>query len=391
MYPRISDLFNDLFGTHWVWPIQSFGFMMAISFLFAAWTLALELRRKEKLGLIHAVPKKITVGEGASISDLVINGIIGFALGFKIVEMIFHYQDLIDDPQSFILSARGNIYGGVALAVVMMFFKYREKEKEKLPQPEERTIMVSSHQLVGDITIIAAISGLLGAKLFDNLEHIDSFLDDPLGALFSFSGLTFYGGLILGSIAVLWYASRNKIPLVHMLDSAAPGLILAYGIGRIGCHLAGDGDWGIVNMNPKPGWFIFPDWAWSYTYPHNVIQEGVPMSNCTGKFCFELPHPVYPTPLYEIFFSLLIFAFLWSIRKKIKVPAMLFSIYLVLNGIERFLVEQIRVNIKYNFLGMHPTQAEIIAVIMMLLGICGIIFLPKYYKKEKAAVTIEKA
>src|SRR5215467_2113715 len=104
MYPRISDLFNDLFGTHWVWPIQSFGFMMAISFLFAAWTLALELKRKEKQGLLHATPRKILVGKPASVADLVWNGIIGFILGFKLVEMALHYHDLAEDPQSFILS-----------------------------------------------------------------------------------------------------------------------------------------------------------------------------------------------------------------------------------------------------------------------------------------------
>ncbi len=384
MYPSISDLINDLFGTNWALPIQSFGFMMALAFLAAAWTLTMEVKRKEKLGLLHPVPKKIMVGERASISDMVMNGIIGFVLGFKITEMIFHYHDLVEDPQSFILSARGNIYGGIALAALMMYLKYREKEKEKLPKPEEKTILVQPHQMVGDITIIAALFGLLGAKIFDNLEHIDSFLADPIGSLLSFSGLTFYGGLIFGAIATLWYANKNKLSLLHMLDAVAPGLILAYGVGRIGCQLAGDGDWGIVNLNAKPSWFIFPDWAWAFTYPHNVAQEGERMADCVGKFCYELAQPVYPTPLYEIFFSLLIFAFLWSIRKKIKIPGLLFSIYLFLNGIERFAIELIRVNNKYSFLGLHPSQAEIIAVLLIILGLAGIYYLPQHFKNKAA-------
>jgi len=386
MYPRISDLINDLFGTNWVWPIQSFGFMMAISFLFAAWTLALELKRKEKEGLLHATPRKITIGKPASVGDLVWNGIIGFILGFKLVEMALHYHDLVDDPQAFILSARGNLIGGIAGAGVLMYLRYREGEKHRLPSAEEKTIMVSPHQRVGDITIIAAISGLLGAKVFDNLEHLDSFFQDPLGSLFSFSGLTFYGGLIFGAVAVLWYGQRHKIPIPYMLDAAAPGLILAYAVGRIGCQLAGDGDWGIVNLHPKPSWWILPDWTWAFNYPHNVIQEGVPMANCAGKFCFALPDPVYPTPIYETTVGLIIFFFLWRIRKQIKIPGVLFSIYLILNGIERFLIEQIRVNIRYHFLGISATQAEILAVVMIILGITGIFYFRNNFRKRPAVV-----
>jgi phosphatidylglycerol---prolipoprotein diacylglyceryl transferase len=98
MYPTISDLIKDLTGIYIPLPIQSFGFMMAIAFLFAAWTLALELKRKEKQGLIKAVPRKIKVGEPARVGDLVTNGIIGFILGFKVIEMILHYHDLVEDP-----------------------------------------------------------------------------------------------------------------------------------------------------------------------------------------------------------------------------------------------------------------------------------------------------
>src|SRR3979409_765329 len=145
MYPTITDLIKDLTGWNVPLPIQSFGFMMAIAFLLAAWTLALELKRKEKQGLVKPGPRKVLVGESASVSDLVTNGIIGFILGFKVIEMILHYHDLVEDPQDFILSTRGNLIGGVAVAGVMMFFKYREKEKERLPRPEEKIILVSPH------------------------------------------------------------------------------------------------------------------------------------------------------------------------------------------------------------------------------------------------------
>ncbi|MEO5674683.1 MAG: prolipoprotein diacylglyceryl transferase family protein [Chitinophagales bacterium] len=373
MYPTISDLIKDLTGIYIPLPVQSFGFMMVIAFLLAAWTLTVELKRKEKHGLLKPVSKKVLTGEPASITELVTNAIIGFVLGFKVIEMIMHYRDLVDNPQEFILSARGNLIGGIAVSALLVYMKYRDKEKQRLPKPEEKMILVSPHQMVGDITIIAAIFGLLGAKLFDNLEHLDAFFDDPVGALFSFSGLAFYGGLILGSAAVLWYANKNKIPLVHMADSASPGLILAYGIGRIGCQLAGDGDWGITNLHPKPsGWFL-PDWTWAFRYPHNVIQEGIQIPGCVGKFCYQLAEPVYPTPLYETTMAILIFFFLWSIRKKINAAGMIFSIYLLLNGIERIFIEIIRVDLRYHFFGITATQAQIIAAGMIVAGVTGII------------------
>ena len=109
-----------------------------------------------------------------------------------------------------------------------------------------------------------------------------------------------------------------------------------------------------------------------------------PVKSLFKEVNVKLAHPVYPTPLYEITASLLIFFFLWSIRKRIHVPALLFCIYLLLNGIERFLIEFIRVNVKYHFLGIYATQAQIIAVGMMILGIAGIIYFPMRYRKLQA-------
>ena len=110
--------------------------------------------------------------------------------------------------------------------------------------------------------MIAAISGIIGAKIFANLENWDDFLNDPLGQIFSFSGLTFYGGLIFGTITVILYAKKHNIKITYLADVFAPSLILAYGIGRFGCYFSGDGDWGITsNMSQKP--IFIPDWFWN--------------------------------------------------------------------------------------------------------------------------------
>jgi phosphatidylglycerol:prolipoprotein diacylglycerol transferase len=389
MYPNLGYLLEDLFNTKLTggfsvfFALQSFGFMMAMAFLAAAWTLYLELKRKENQQLLKPAPRKVVVGKPASISDLVTNGVVGFLLGFKLIAIIFDLNSFTDNPQQFILSLQGNLFGGIALAALFVYLKYREKEKERLPKPEEKTILVWPRQMVGDITIVAAVSGLLGAKFFDNLEHLDEFFKDPIGAIFSFSGLAFYGGLIFGAAGCLYYCYRQKLPLLPMLDAAAPGLILAYGVGRIGCHVAGDGDWGIDNLSAKPSWFIFPDWAWSFNYAHNVNQTGIPIPGCEGKYCYMLENPVFPTPLYEIMASLLIFGFLWSIRKKITIPGIVFSLYLVLGGIERFLIEMIRIDIKYHFAGITLTQAQIIAIAMILTGTAAIIYLRNGRGKER--------
>ena len=232
---------------------------------------------------------------------------------------------------------------------------------------------------------IAAVAGILGAKIFHNLENIDDFIADPIGQLLSFSGLTFYGGLICGAIAVIYYAKKYGIHYKIISDAAAPGLMLAYGIGRMGCHFSGDGDWGITNLTPKPEWLSFlPDWAWAYTYPHNVINAGVPIEGCVGPYCNELLHPVFPTPIYEIIMALGLFALLWYLRKRINIAGMLFGIYMVVNGLERFFIEKIRVNTKYILFGQEITQAELISLAMIISGL-AIVY--RLYAQTKKGVT----
>jgi prolipoprotein diacylglyceryl transferase len=272
----------------------------------------------------------------------------------------------------------------VLIGLLFAGIKWYEKNKAKLAKPEVRTIRIWPHDRVGDIVIYAAVFGFAGAKIFHNLENLDDFARDPIGSLLSFSGLTFYGGLICATIAIWQYCKKNNMKPIHVADAIAPAMMLAYGIGRMGCQIAGDGDWGIVNTSPKPFSWL-PDWAWSYTYPHNVIGDGVPIPGCEGPYCNVLPQGVYPTPLYEIVAALLLFVFLWSIRKKIKTPGVLTGIYLIVNGVERFLVELIRVNTHYKSLPFQPTQAELIAVTLVIGGVVLIII-----QKRKKTVVVNK-
>jgi prolipoprotein diacylglyceryltransferase len=398
MYPTISHLIYDLFGVKIPLPIQTFGFWVAVSFIVSAWVIAKELKRKELEGKIFPVKIKNIVGKKLSNLEILSGIIFGFFIGFKGFEALTHYSELVENPQQFILSSRGSIMGGILISLLSVFLRWKENKKTRLENPKEEEKIVHPYELMGNMTLIAAISGILGAKIFHNLENFDDFIADPISQLFSFTGLTFYGGLITGAIAVIIYARKYKINIKHLVDCFAPGLILAYGIGRIGCHMSGDGDWGVENVKPKPEWMnIFPDWIWSYNYPNNVLtynenQGSVvfgkmsEIPNCSGTFfdpyCYQLTNPVYPTPIYEVIMSLLIFALLWKIRKKITIPGCLFFIYLIFNGLERFLIEKIRVNNEYDILG-GITQAEIISFILIITGISAVFYLFFSNKSKK--------
>ncbi|HVM90194.1 MAG TPA: prolipoprotein diacylglyceryl transferase family protein [Puia sp.] len=420
MYPNLYYAVKDLFGVDWKFLrfINSFGFFVAISFLCAAYTLSLELKRKERQGFLQPEEHKIIVGSPASVQALIINFIFGFLLGYKFVGLFLSNSPLASNPQDFIFSAEGSWPAGILLAFLFAGLNWWEKNKHKLPQPEERKIRIWPHDRVGDLTIYAAIFGFLGAKIFNSLETWNDFIKDPVASLISFSGLTFYGGLICAALAIWYYAKKHNIGFWHLNDAAAPGLMLAYGVGRIGCQVAGDGDWGILNsayhlneagkvalstkndfhkdLIDNAGFYLnqfgslenvqhfsikapsfLPDWIFAYTYPHNVINEGLQIPGCRGQYCSQLPIPVFPTPFYEMLIGIILFAVIWSIRKKFTVPGKLFGFYLLVNGIERFFIEKIRVNTKYDIFGFHPTQAEIISFLLIITGSLLLIFLKK--------------
>jgi phosphatidylglycerol---prolipoprotein diacylglyceryl transferase len=427
MYPNLYYAFKDFFGVEWspLRFINSFGFFVAFAFLAAAYVLTQELRRRERLGLMQYTDMKIVVGRAATMSELVFNFILGFILGYKILGLFFADSTATDDPQAFIFSAQGHLPAGLLLGGLFTFVKWREKNKQKLAKAEERTIRIWPHDRVGDMVILAAVFGFLGAKIFHNLENWNEFWRNPIEALLSFSGLTFYGGLICATVAIIWYAKKHRIGVRHLADSIAPALMLAYAIGRIGCQVSGDGDWGILNSAyistpeakvvhsdtaifnktlaanasiymeqsgytsvdqiqhkhvPGPEWL--PNWMIAYNYPHNVINEGVTIKDCTGQYCSQLPIPVFPTAFYETVICLLLTAVLFFLRSRINIAGAIFAIYLILNGLERFFIEKIRVNTQYEIFGFHPTQAELISTFLML---TGIVLLFIFSRKKKTA------
>lgn len=215
-------------------------------------------------------------------------------------------------------------------------------------------------EFVSNFGFTVLLSGVLGARLFHILEHSDAFLQDPWSMIWSRSGLSIMGGLILGTLAGAWLVRRAGLPLRPVLDAAGPAMLLGYAIGRVGCQISGDGDWGIAaNMSLKPGWL--PTWLWAQTYDHNIYGEFIPAPG------------VYPTPLYETAMALLLFGGLWALRRHPFRAGWLFSAYLLVAGAERLLIEQIRVNPVVHVLGVSATQAEIVSVVFMGLGLLGLV------------------
>jgi len=226
-----------------------------------------------------------------------------------------------------------------------------EFRRRGLPKPKD---------LASSLLLLAFVGGLVGAKLFHLLEHPEELRGDPLGALVSPAGLTFHGGFLVAAALFLWYIWRHRLPLWRIADSIAPALILAYGIGRIGCHLAGDGDYGIPTDVP-----------WAVTYPKGTVPTLSALNPELRRRYEELfpgrpvPEdiPVHPTPIYEALAAGAIFALLWRLRRSMP-EGKLFALYLVLAGLERFLVEFIRLNPTYWGL----SQAQWFALAAMLVG-----------------------
>jgi prolipoprotein diacylglyceryltransferase len=386
MYPTFSDLLYDLLGVHIPLPIQTFGLMMLVSFFLAWVVLSSELGRRQKLGVIPEL--KVTEQKGVQAPQwhYALQGFIGFFVGGKLLEMVLHYSDLVQNPQAFILSWRLNAVGGVGGLAVALWMHYREQSRIAKEPKQTVERILPRQELAATIILLGAAYGLLGAKLFHNLENIDELVADPLGALFSFSGLTFYGGLIVATFGIWLYARKRGLYFPWLMDSTAPALMLGYASGRLGCQLAGDGDWGIVNTAPKPDWLsALPDWVWAYRYPHNVLSEGVPIEGCQGAHCFQLAQPVFPTPLYECLMALALFGLLWLLRIRIRPTLGLFFVYLLVNGIERFLIELIRVNSTYNIFG-GITQAQIISTLFILIGSFGLVYVYKNPKRFGYAI-----
>jgi phosphatidylglycerol:prolipoprotein diacylglycerol transferase len=170
-----------------------------------------------------------------------------------------------------------------------------------------------------EIVFAALVGGVVGARAYYVVQHYDQAKHDLVGSVFSGSGLVWYGGAIGGAIGVVaWMRWRGALELT-MFDMCATALALGYAIGRIGCQVSGDGDYGIRSSLP-----------WAMGYPHGTVPTPPGVR-------------VQPTPIYETVTMCLIAYLLWWLRDRVR-PGVVFALYLVLSGLERFLVEFVRRN-----------------------------------------------
>jgi len=190
---------------------------------------------------------------------------------------------------------------------------------------------------------VAGLVGILGARLYHVLETPEEFFAHPWPMIFSRYGFAWFGGLIGGFVALILMARQERIPMLEFLDACSPAACVGYAIGRIGCLLSGDGDYGIPTSLP-----------WGMSFPNGVVPT-------TDR--------VHPTPLYEFFAWMLIALILWklgnsSIQKGERTGGKIFCYYLLLTGVARFLVEIIRINPR-SFFGMSNAQTASVASVAL--------------------------
>jgi phosphatidylglycerol:prolipoprotein diacylglycerol transferase len=181
------------------------------------------------------------------------------------------------------------------------------------------------------------VGGLVGARVYFLIQHPSNFTHDPLGSLFSGTGLVWYGGVIGGALGVVLWARRRDLLGLGLLDLASVPLALGYAIGRIGCQVSGDGDYGKPSSLP-----------WAMGYPHGTVPTPPGVK-------------VHPTPIYETLAIGLLAWLLWTYRDRVR-PGILFAWYLVGSGVERFLVEFIRRNADTS-IGLTVPQIESLAMV----------------------------
>lgn len=200
-----------------------------------------------------------------------------------------------------------------------------------------------SREFASTMVFWAAVGGIVGSKLWAVLQDLPGLMADPIGTIFSGSGFVWYGGLIGGTLAVSWAIIRNRLPWLVVVDCIAPTLALAHGIGRIGCQLAGDGDWGTVS-----------DLPWAMAYPEAIVgwpyPEGV---------------RVHPTPVYEMLAYFAVFAFLWARRTRPHPDGQQFWWYLVLASGARFVIEFWRIN---PIVAVGLSAAQLFSLLLAAIG-----------------------
>ncbi len=222
-----------------------------------------------------------------------------------------------------------------------------------------RGVSVDAEAIIG----ITGLAGLVGSRLYHLLESPAEFFADPWPQLFSTMGFAFVGAIIGGFLALILLAKRFRISPLLMLDAASPAAAIGYGIGRIGCLISGDGDYGRPTNLP-----------WGMAFPNGIVP--------TTETCVQWGAPadcrVHPTPIYEFLIAILIFWILWKVGERaIKTRAsngIVFAAYLVLTGVARFLIEIIRINPR-SFFGM--TNAQAASALSILAGIALFLYCRK--------------
>lgn len=204
-------------------------------------------------------------------------------------------------------------------------------------------------ELAGSIIISAIVGGIVGSKIYFLIENPALLQDDFLGAVFSGAGLVWYGGLIGGFLAVVWWIRRKGLPFLLVADLMGPLLLMGQGMGRMGCFLSGDGCYG------PPA-----DVPWAMSFPNGVVPT------------MELVHP---TPLYDVILLMSLFGLLWLLRKRNFKPGTIFGLFGMFMGTERFFTEFFRTNPKTVF-GMF-SQAQFISILLFSAGLGLIIYVNK--------------
>ncbi|HZC44988.1 MAG TPA: prolipoprotein diacylglyceryl transferase [Candidatus Acidoferrum sp.] len=209
------------------------------------------------------------------------------------------------------------------------------------------------------IVIAAAVMGLVGSRLYAILDDLPTYLADPKSMIFSGSGFVFYGGMIGGLLGAYLVSRWYRIGFGATLDMCGPALAIGQAIGRMGCQLAGDGDWGLVSNAP-----------WAMAYPRAIVgwnsETVLKLDDHYRLVSGYFPGVrVHPAPIYETILYLGVFTILWSMRKTSYPPGRVMYWYMVLAGAARFIVEFVRINPRV-FYGL--SEAQLIAIAMMIVG-----------------------
>jgi phosphatidylglycerol:prolipoprotein diacylglycerol transferase len=209
-------------------------------------------------------------------------------------------------------------------------------------------------ELGSTFVLWAAVGGLVGSRLLSFINDWDAFLRDPFAFIFTGAGFVFYGGLLGGFVTVSWFIYRHGLPWLTVTDCIAPALAVGQSIGRIGCQLAGDGDWGTPSTLP-----------WAMAYPNAIIgwDAWVRASGLPADV------RVHPAPIYETLGYGAVFFLLWSLRRRPHPPGMMLWCYFVLSGIVRLAVEFVRINPQVAF-GL--SEAQWISIALIVIGLVQI-------------------